>query len=50
MRPNHTRLTIRQNTYWSQTDSLRIDGNIYHDNKAAAKAIPKFTDARIWSS
>lgn len=49
IRPNHKQLLIRENTYWSTSDSLRIDGNIYHDNKPASKAIPKFADVRAWS-
>ena len=47
IKPNHTGLTIRQNSYWSRSDSLRIDMNIADNGKPTT--VPIFRDIRQWS-
>lgn len=47
IKPNHTGLTIRQNRYWSQSDSVRIDMDIA-DN-GTPTTVPVFRKIRQWN-
>lgn len=47
IKPNHTDLTIHQNSYWSRSDSVRIDMDIANSDKPAS--VPVFRDVRQWS-
>ncbi len=47
IKPNHTQLILTGNTYWSLSDSLRIDMNIA-DGKQPVN-VPVFRDVQTWS-